>query len=210
MQSPAAWRHYVTWPAQPEVVSYVVQRMLAGWSLYRVLLINEGRRAVKMWFHNKINAATILQALVGLLQHALILFYFIAHETTPSAIASDISSCDTVSEQSYCEVARYRYSLCSSFNTSSRRGECVFWKWYEIWFGRRLFSSVSRFYTNLTFTVSPWQGRRHWFKGGRVQFHERSGRKKSGSKSIQFECSDWGWGLILRQVESKRNCTEAE
>jgi len=34
----------------------------------------------QLWFH-KINVATILQALAWLLQHTLILFYFIAHET---------------------------------------------------------------------------------------------------------------------------------
>jgi len=34
---------------------------------------------LQVWFHvgqNKINAATTLQALAGLLQHAVILFYF--------------------------------------------------------------------------------------------------------------------------------------
>ena len=35
----------------------------------------------------------------------------------------------------------------------------------EIWFGRPPFSS-SRFYTNFTFTISPWQGRPQGFEGG--------------------------------------------
>ena len=39
------------------------------------------------------------------------------------------------------------------------------------------FSPVSRLYTNFTFTVSHWQGRRHGFEGG-VQFRGRSERKK--------------------------------